>query len=125
MAYAGPKQETFFASVARIATPTAVERTAPKGCRGARITIDATAVTATPSIVFTDAAKDKLNGKLKTVIVTTAIATGVTTVLLVDPGATAAANLVVNLPIGEVISIAPVHGDADSITYSVAVEWLM
>lgn len=125
MAIAGPKYETYLASEARTATPTKVDKTVPKGVRGMRVTIDATAVTATPSLTCTIQAKDAVSGKYSTLLASTAIATISTTTLLVYPDATAAANLVANLPVGSIVAIDCVHGDADSITYSVAIDWLV
>ena len=125
MAISGPKQETYLASAARTATPTKVDKAVPKGVRGVRVTVDATAASATPSVVFTIQAKDKLSGKYVTLLASAAV-TGISTnTYLVYPSATAAANLVANLPVGEVIAVDAVHGDADSITYSVAIEWLV
>lgn len=125
MAISGPKQETYLASAARTATPTKADKAVPKGVRGMRIVIDVTAVTATPSVVFTVQSKDRLSGKYSTLLASAAVATISTVVLLIYPSATAAANLVANLPVGELIAIDAVHGDADSITYSVGIEWLV
>lgn len=125
MAYAGPKQQTYLASAARTATPTKLDVTVPKGCKGVRVVVDATAAAATPSVVFTIQSKDKLSGKYSTLLASAAV-TGVSTnVYLVYPGATAAANLVANLPVGEIIAVDCVHGDADSLTYSVGLEFLI
>lgn len=125
MAISGPKQETYLASAARTATPTKTDKAVPKGVRGLRVVVDVTAVTATPSVVFTIQGKDKLSGKYITLLASAAV-TGVSTnTYLVYPSATAAANLVANLPVGEVIAIDAVHGDADSITYTVGIEWLV
>jgi hypothetical protein len=115
--------QTAFASAARTASPTIVELTNPYG-RAMIVVIDCTAVTATPSVVFHCDGYDPVSGKAYTLLDSAAITGTGTTVLRVGPGLTAAANLVANEPVPPRVKIEPVHADADSITYSVAVAFV-
>jgi hypothetical protein len=83
------------------------------------LTIDATAITATPALTVTVSGVDPVSGKIYTILASTAIATAVTTVLKIGPGLTAAANLVANDVLPPNFRITCAHGDSDSITYSV------
>lgn len=115
---------TVYPSAARTATPTAQDIRNPKGYKGVHLTIDVTAITATPSVVFTIQGKDTLSGKYYTILASAAI-TGVgTTVMRVYPDLAAVANLVANDRLPDVWRVNAVHGDADSITYSVAADLL-
>lgn len=107
-----------FASAARTATPDTQEFELPAGTNYGHFIIDCTAVTATPSVVFTISGVDRLSGKVYTILASAAITGTGTTVLKVGPGLTAAANLVANDILPSVIRITATHGDADSITYS-------
>lgn len=109
-----------FTSVARTATPDTEEFELPQGTRYATFVIDATAIAATPSIVFNVLGVDRLSGKTWTILASAAITGTGTTVIRVGPGLTAAANLVANDVISPVVRINAVHGDADSITYTMA-----
>jgi hypothetical protein len=83
------------------------------------VIIDVTAVTATPALTVRIQGKDPASGKYYDILVSTAIATAITTVLKVGPGLTAAANLVANDMIPAVWRVTVTHGDTDSATYSV------
>lgn len=111
-------QNTVYASAARTATPDTEELELPKGCRTGHFVIDCTASAATPSVVFTVLGVDRASGKTYTILASAAITGTGTTVLRVGAGLTAAANLVANDTLPPVIRLQAVHGDADSITYS-------
>lgn len=87
---------------------------------GLHLVIDATAVTATPALTVTVSGVDRVSGKVYTLLASTAIATAVTTVLRIGPALTPAANLVANDFLPPVFRVTAAHGDADSITYSIA-----
>jgi hypothetical protein len=87
--------------------------------QGLILTIDATAVTATPQLTVTINRVDPVSGKVAALLTSAVIATAVTTVLRIGPGLTPAANLVVNDLVPPVFRIDCVHADSDSITYSV------
>ena len=110
---------TVLESAARTATVASRDQVNWHG-KGLHLVIDVTAVTATPSVVFTIQGKDVTSGKYYTILASAAITGTGTTVLRVHPALTAAANLVANdiLPLHWRVNA--VHGDADSITYSVA-----
>jgi hypothetical protein len=113
------RERVVYASAARTATPTAVE--VNTGLHGAlRIVIDVTAVSATPSVVFTVDGKDSLSGKFFNLITSAAVTATGTTVLTVALGVTVAANVAVSAPLSQVVRVVATHGDADSITYSVS-----
>ena len=116
-------QTTVLASAARTATPTKAVQSNP-GARGLHLIIDVTAVTATPSVVFTIQGYSALGGDYYTVLASAAITATGTTVLRVYPGLTAAANTVANDVLPPAWAVDAVHGDADSITYSVAASYL-
>lgn len=114
----GTGQVTVLASAARTATPDTVELEVA-GYRGVHLIIDATASAATPSVVVTILGVDRLSAKTYTILASAAITGTGTTVLRVGPGLTASANTVANDVLPPVIRIQSVHGDADSLTYSI------
>lgn len=115
---------TVLASAARTATVASADQYNPDGWRGLHLVIDATAITATPSVVFTIQGKDPVSGQYYTILASAAVTAVSTTVLRVFPGATAAANTVANDTLPAIWRVNAVHGDADSITYSVGVSYL-
>lgn len=109
------------ASAARTATVNTADQINP-GKSGVEIIIDVTAIAATPSVVFTIQGFDPLSGKYYTILASAAITGTGTTVLRVGPGLTAAANTVANFNLPRNWRVACTHGDADSITYSLAAQ---
>ena len=109
-----------YASAARTADPTPEVYSNVDGYRGLHLVIDATASAATPSVVFTIEGYSALGNDFYTLLASAAITGAGTTVLRVFPGATAAANLVANDCLPPFWRVKAVHGDADSLTYSVA-----
>ena len=110
--------DTAFTSAARTASIDSADIT-NYNARGLHLVIDATAVTATPSITVTIQGKDTHSGKYYTILASAAITAVSTTVLRVYPGLTAAANLVANDVLPRIWRVSVAAGDADSITYSV------
>ena len=88
--------------------------------KGLHLVIDVTNIVSTPSITVTIHGKDYLSGKYYTILASAAITATGTTVLKVFPSATASANVAANdiLPTNWRVSVT--HGNANSITYSVA-----
>ena len=111
---------TAFASVNRIATPDPVD-VDMIGAHGMVVIIDVTAAAVTPSVVFNVDGYDSLSQKTWTLLDSAAITGTGTTVLRVGPGLTNAANTVADDLIPPAVRIAPVHADADPITYTVSV----
>ena len=109
---------TALASAARTATANSADLVNYNG-KGLHVVIDVTAITATPSVVFTIQGKDALSGQYYTVLASAAITATGTTILRVHPGLTAAANTVANDLIPRTWRVNAVHADGDSITYSV------
>jgi len=115
---------TVFASAARTATVSSA--TFNNGnYRGGQFVIDVTAITATPSVVFSIEAVDALSGQVFSLLDSVAIVAVGTTVLRVYPGLTAAANLVANDLLPWQWRVTATHADADSITYSVAANLML
>lgn len=110
--------ETLLASAARTASVNSSDFSTA-GARGVMVFIDVTAVTATPSLVFTIQAKDPASGKYVDLLSSAAITATGTTMLVVHPDATAAANAVAALPISRTLRVKVVAADSDSATYSV------
>ncbi len=112
---------TYLVLAARTATPTKQNKANTVKARGAVIVIDVTAIAATPSVVFTVQGFDSASGKYYTILASAAIVGTGTTILRVYPGLTAAANLVASDVMPRIWAIDAVHGNANSITYSVGV----
>lgn len=109
---------TVFSSAARTATPTPFDGVNYDG-KSLHLVIDCTAVTSSPSVVFTLQGKDAISGKFYTILASAAIVGTGTTVLRVGPGLTTAANLVANDVLPRSYRVIATHGNSDSITYSV------
>lgn len=111
------KQDEIVApSVARTAT---ADFTFACSAESGLFIIDVTAATATPSVVFTIQGVEPISGNVYTILASAAITGTGTTVLRVHPSLTAAANTIAKDILPMAINIAAVHGDADSITYSI------
>ena len=110
-------------SAARTATP-ATGTLDSRGATGLIVRMNATAVTATPSVVVTIDGYDASAAGWYNILTSTAIATAVATTLSVFPGATVTANVSANATIPDKLRVVCTHGDADSITYSVNLEWI-
>lgn len=113
-------------SAARTATPDTVEVVVDRrgfAPRGLILVIDATAATATPSVVVMVQGVDRESGKLFPAspgILSSAAITGTgTTVLKIGPDIAASANAVALDYLPPVFRITSTHGDADSLTYSI------
>ena len=109
---------TVYSSVARIATPTPADVDMGRA-HGMVVIVDVTAASDTPSVVFNVDGFDPVSQKTWTLLDSAAITGTGTTVLKVGPGLTASANAVADDLIPAIVRIAPVHADADSITYTV------
>lgn len=116
------KHVTVYASAARTATPTVV--TVPTGrYKALHLVCDVTAVTATPSVVCTIDALDPVSGKYYNLLTGAAMTDSgspYTRVLKIGRGLPVTANVSANDVLPSTIRITMTHGDADSITYSVA-----
>lgn len=115
------KSTTVYASAARTATPTAVTVACGR-YNWLRVVIDVTAIAATPSVVCTIDGLSPLSGKYYNLLTAAAVTATGTTVLKVGPGLPVTANVSANDVLPDTIRITMTHGDADSITYTVAAE---
>lgn len=109
--------QTVFASAARTATSSVTMAT---GCLGGVFIINVTAVTLTPSVVFTIAGVDPEGSAAYTILASAAIVGTGQTVLRIHPSLTAAANTIAKDVLPQALKITATHADADSITYSVS-----
>lgn len=105
-----------FESAARTATST---QTIATGCLGGVFIINVTAVTATPSVVFTIKGVDPGSGSTWDILASAAITGTGMTVLRIHPSLTAAANTIAKDMLPQAVAVTATHGDGDSITYSV------
>jgi hypothetical protein len=110
------------ASAARTATNNSADQT-NNFARGVRVTIDVTALAATPSVVFTIQGKTQ-QGDYYTLLDSAAVTATGNTEMVVHPQITAVANAVAKNALGNKWRVLATHGDADSITYSVYAEYL-
>lgn len=109
--------EEVFPSLARTVTSTKTLHTKRRACL---IFINVTAVTATPSVVFTLKGHDPISNTSYDILASAAITGTGMTVLRVSEHLTAAANTIAKDMLPEAMSLLATHADADSITYSVA-----
>jgi len=92
--------------------------------RGVRVTVDVTVATTTSAVINIQI-KDPASGKYVTILSSAAITTVSTTVLTVYPGATAAANAAVSIPLGRVWRVqAVVTGGSSALTATVGASLL-
>lgn len=81
--------------------------------------INVTAVTATPSVVFTIKGHCPISNTSYDILVSAAITGTGMTVLRVSEHLTAAANTIAKDMLPQAVTVTATHGDADSITFSV------
>lgn len=113
-----PAGDVLFPWAARTATPSPVTF-GTLGARGLIVVINVTAVSATPSVVFTIRGVTP-NGVEYNILASAAITSVGTTRLQVHPDLAAAANAKANDLLPDRIKVTAVHADADPITYSVS-----
>ena len=121
------KYKSLLASAARTATPTDATLTIAAKESGSgmahievvHIIVDVTAVTATPSVVFTIENYNQATNSYYPVLSATAITATGTTVLKVGLGITPSAGSAANDMVTNQFRVVPTHGDGDSITYSI------
>ncbi len=124
------KTLSILASAARTATVTdeaLVRNRTNDGACGLRVIVDVTALAASPSVVLTIQGYDAAINKYFDVLVGTAITdvTGTGTyVYKIFPSATPSAGATANDFLPATWRIKMVHGDTDSITYTLDVEYL-
>lgn len=115
-------QGTAFASAARTASPTPAVIYVQDEASLFELVVNVSAFSLTPSIVFNIDFQDS-EGNWASILASAAVTgTGVTR-MRVGPPIVAVANVAQPAVLPKVIRIRPVHGDADSITYSVGY-WL-
>lgn len=119
---------TLLASAARTATEASADQT-NVNARGVIITVDVTAVSATPSITMDIEHKDVASSAYESLLLTSSAITATGThTYIVYPGIGAASDDVVQVagfPLGRTWRVNVTHGDADSITYSVGSSYIL
>jgi len=123
----GNAEVSLLGSAARTATVSAGDQT-NLNARGVIITLDVSAISATPSITLAVEHKDSVAGKYEKLLDGAAVTAVGTHTYIVYPGAdTTAREDVVEVsgwPIGRTWRITVTHADSDSITYSVAASYV-
>lgn len=126
------KSVVILASAARTANPSAVTITdqilnpsgIPVTLNNLHFIIDVTAVTATPSVLFAIEAEDPVSGEFYSLLSTPAAITATgTTVLRIGKDIESVTNLSQQDFIPKTLRFTATHGDADSITYSVGMNY--
>lgn len=117
-------EETVLASAARTALVDSADLV-NYNARGVVVVIDATALSATPSVTFTIQGKSSLGSDYYTILASAAIVGTGQTILRVYPGITAAANLSVSDVLPRIWRVSVAVGDADSLTYSVSANYIL
>lgn len=116
-------QTVLLASAARTATVATGTVSTPDSARGVIVHVDATAASATPSVVFTIQGYDVAADDWYTVLASAAV-TGISNnAYIVGEGLTDVANSRKGTPPPPKWRVNCVHGDSDSITYSIAFEF--
>lgn len=112
-----------YPSQARTATPTAAALLS-RGALGLTVVVVTTASTGAPSVVVTIDGFNPGAGTWSTILTSAAITGNGTRRLVVYPTVTEAANLAVATVIPETVRVVLTHGNTDSITYSVDLDWM-
>ena len=113
---------TVLASASRSAPPTADTFQTAGATSGLIVIIKVTADPAAASVVFTIKGVDPVTDATWDILASAAVTAVGTTVLRVSPHLTAAANLIAKDVVPAYFTVAAVHADADSITYSVTAQ---
>jgi len=119
MSYPIPDEKVLLASAARTADTNTDDQDNIGGHRGVVVFIDCTAITDSPSVVFTIQGREPSGDEYYDILASAAVVGAGNTVLKVYPGLTAAANTVANDVLPRRWRVNCNHADADSITYSV------
>ena len=112
------QSQTIFSSAARTATLVSSVLSSQEVISSI-FTINVSAASATPSVVFSIEGKDPLSGAFYNIIDSAAITATGTTTIQVGMNIIAAANVAANEMLPEEYRITATHGDSDSITYTV------
>jgi hypothetical protein len=112
---------TLYDSQARTASPATVDQSDDQAV-GLRVVINVTAIVSTPSVIFNIEGLDKTSGQYYILLASAAIVGTGMTVLHVHPTAPVTANLSAPNYLPDTWRVRPVHGNANSITYSVGAE---
>lgn len=107
-------------SAARTATPDTFELTETGRYTALVVVLDVTAVVSTPSVTVAVVGVDRASGKTWPLVTSAAVAATGTTVLKVSPGITPVTNVAVADILPPTIRVVVTHGNANSITYTVA-----
>jgi len=115
-------EQVVFASQARTATPTAAQL-ATRRYKTLTLVIDITAVTSTPSTTFNINRVDSTSGKKVLILASAAQAAVATITMRVGVGLPVTANVSANEALPSTVEVTAVHGNANSMTYSVSAHW--
>lgn len=113
-----------FGSAARTVAPASLNEQDNRYATGLVFTIDCTVIGSAPSVVFTLEGYDAASAKWYSILASAAITAVGTTTYYVFPAATVTANVSANKRLPRRWRIKPVHGNTDTITYSVGATML-
>lgn len=114
-----------YPSTATTATHSTAFKRAPKHVKGVRVWIVSTAETSTASVTFDIEVKHPLSATYKSVLTSAAVEDASTTLCLdVYPGSPTVTNVCAGRHIGAGFRVTATHADSDSLTYSIAYQWL-
>lgn len=108
-----------FPSAARTASPTPEIFYVPDDAENLEVLIDASAIAATPSVVFN--IDLDIDGTWTSFLASAAVVAVSTARMRIGPLMPTTANVSAPTVLPRAVRIRPIHGDADSITYSVTV----
>ena len=112
------QQQTAFASAARTATPTAVEIDVADNVTNAEILVVTSAIGAAPSTTINLEEQDD-TGAWSVILASAAIVAVGQVRMLLGPDIAAAANVAAQCVLPRKLRVRPVHGNANSHTYSI------
>lgn len=113
---------TVLSSAARTAAATSSAFRLPPTARGLAVSLNATAITSTPSVTFQIEHRIVDGGATVwgTVLTSTAVTAGTTlTTIIAHPDVPVAANYSSQTAVKEVFRVTTAHADSDSMTYSI------
>lgn len=112
-------EQLVYSSLARTATPTAVEINTRR-FRTMVVVLDATVHATSAALVITLARKDNASGKYIDILASASITAVSTNTIRIGLGLPVTANVSANEPLPNVVRLTVTHGNANPVTYTVS-----
>lgn len=112
-------EQQIYASVARTATPTAVEVNTRR-FRSMVVVLDATVHAVSAALTVALDRKDNASGKYVNILTSASITAVSTNTIRIGLGLPVTANVSANEPLPNVVRITVTHGNANAVTYTVS-----